>query len=103
MLIWREVCFTNSLTSGGVFNANLLEVNKIQQSVNLGRHATVYTMGFKLFTRSSRNIKALRYRRCLFSINFPQIFIRLLNLQSSVQSRWTNHLGKPFEKLLAMC
>ena len=97
MLIWREVCFTNSLTSGGVFNANLLEVNKIQQSVNLGRHATVYTMGFKLFTRSSRNIKALRYRRCLFSINFPQIFIRLLNLRSSVESRRTNRLGKPFE------
>ena len=87
MLIWREVCLTNSLTSGGVFNSNLLEVNKIQQSFNLGRHTTVYAMGLKLFTRSSRNIKAPRYRQRSFLINSLQIFIRLLNLQSSVQSR----------------
>ena len=70
MLIWQEVCLTNSVTSGSVFNGNLLEVNKIQQSFNLGHHATVYAMGLKLFTRSSRNIKAPRYRRCSFLINF---------------------------------
>ena len=93
MLIWREVCFTNSLTSGGVFNANLLEVNKIQQSVNLGRHATVYTMGFKLFTRSSRNIKAQRYRRRLFSIIFLQIFIRLNRVRNQNRKTvWANPL-----------
>ena len=85
MLIWREVCLTNSLTSGGVLDSNLLEVNKIQQSFNLGRDATVYAMGLKLFRRSSRNIKAPRYRQRSFLINFLQIFIRLLNLQSSVQ------------------
>ena len=50
MLIWREVCLTNSLTSGDVFNGNLLKVNKIQQSFNLGCHATVYAVGFMLFT-----------------------------------------------------
>ena len=50
MLIWREVCLTNSLTSGDVFNSNLLKVNKIQQSFNLGCHATVYAVGFMLFT-----------------------------------------------------
>ena len=87
MLIWREVCLTDNLTSGDVFNSNLLEVNKIQQSFNLGCHTTVYAMGLKLFTRSSRNIKAPRYRQRSFLINSLQIFIRLLNLQSSVQSR----------------
>ena len=80
MLIWREVCLTNSLTSGDVFNGNLLKVNKIQQSFNLGCHATVYAMGFMLFTRSSKNTNVPRYRRRSFSIKFPQIFIRLLNL-----------------------
>ena len=64
-----------------------LQANKMQQSFDLGRYATLYAMGLKLFTRSSRNIKAPRYRRRLFSINFLQIFIKLLNLKSSAQSK----------------
>ena len=87
-----------SLTSRGVFNSTLLEDNKIQQSFNLGHHATLYVMGLKLFTRSLKNGKAPRYKRCSFVINFLQkIFIRLLNLQSSAQAIWANRLGKPFE------
>ena len=77
----------DSLTSGGVFNSTLLEVDKMQQNFNLGRHTALYAMGLKLFTRSLRFIKAPRYRQCSFSINFLQIFIRLLNFQSSAQSK----------------
>ena len=51
----------DSLTSGEVFNSTLLEVDKMQQNFNLGRHTTLYATGLKLFTRSSRNIKEPRY------------------------------------------
>ena len=47
----------------------------------------------KLFTRSSRNIKAPRYRRRLFSIIFLQFFIRLNRvLNQNRKTVWANPL-----------
>ena len=70
-----------------------LQANKIQQSFDLGRYATLYAMGLKLFTRSSRNIKAPRYRRRLFSIIFLQIFIRLNRVRNQNRKTvWANPL-----------
>ena len=49
--------------------------------------------GLKLFTRSSRNIKAQRYRRRLFSIIFLQIFIRLNRVRNQNRKTvWANPL-----------
>ena len=50
-LIWQEICSTNSMT--------LLEVNKIQQSFYLGRHATLYRNGLNV----NRNLHKLVYKK----------------------------------------
>ena len=89
----KFVCLTNSLTSGGVFNSTLLEVNKIQQSFNLGRHSTLYAMGVKLFTRSLKNSKVQRYKRRSFLINFLPIFYQTIKFAIDCAIK----MGKPFE------
>ena len=88
-----SICAFASETFARPKKTPALQANKIQQSFDLGRYATLYAMGLKLFTRSSRNIKAPRYRRRLFSIIFLQIFIRLNRVRNQNRKTvWANPL-----------
>ena len=76
-----SICAFASETFARPKKTPALQANKIQHSFDLGRYATLCAMGLKLCTRSSRNIKAPRYRRRLFSINFLQIFYQTIKFE----------------------